>query len=140
MSLQSNLGVRRNRHFAKGSLPSHLNFVYSLAILAIKRHFCHFRQNRHFAKGPFAISFEFLFIVWRFWRLSAISVIFANACISGHISTNHPKENGWFVSKQHTPRIPDRKNPNHWNKNKNFKEFTNTRVIFCPFHPKKISR
>ena len=44
------------------------------------------RQNRHLAKGPFAISFEFLFIVWRFWRLSAISAIFANACISGHIS------------------------------------------------------
>ena len=43
----------------------------------------HFRQNRHFAKGPFAISFEFLFIVW---RLIAISAIFANACISGHIS------------------------------------------------------
>ena len=67
-------------------------FVYSLAILAINCHFCHFRQirhfrqNRHFAKGPFAISFEFLFIVWRFWRLIAISAIFANACISGHIS------------------------------------------------------
>ena len=27
------------------------------------------------------------------------------------MSTNHPKENGWFVSKQHTPRIPDRKTP-----------------------------
>ena len=67
-------------------------FVYSLAILAINCHFCHFRQirhfhqNRHFPKGSFAISFEFLFTVWRFWRLSTISAIFANACISGHIS------------------------------------------------------
>ena len=38
------------------------------------RHFC---QNCHFPKGPFAISFAFLFTVWRFWRLSAISAIFA---------------------------------------------------------------
>ena len=50
----------------------------------------HFRRNRHFPKGPFAISFEFLFVVWRFWRLIAISAIFANACISGHISTHQP--------------------------------------------------
>ena len=49
-------------------------FVY---ILAIKRQFCHFRQNRHFPKVPFAISFEFLFTVWRFWRLIANSAIFA---------------------------------------------------------------
>ena len=35
----------------------------------------HFRQNRHFPKGPFAISFAFLFIIWRFRRLIAI---FAN--------------------------------------------------------------
>ena len=27
------------------------------------------------------------------------------------MSTNHPKENGWFVTKQHTRRIPDRKTP-----------------------------
>ena len=58
-------------------------FVYSLAILAINcyfRHFRqlrHFRQNRHFQKCRFAISFEFLFTVWRFWRLIAISAIFA---------------------------------------------------------------
>ena len=41
----------------------------------------HFRQNRHFPKGPFAISFAFLFIIWRFRRLIAISAkyaIFAN--------------------------------------------------------------
>ena len=25
--------------------------------------------------------------------------------------TNHPKKPGWFVSKQHTRRIPDRKTP-----------------------------
>ena len=49
-------------------------FVYNLAISAIKRHFCHFCQNRHFPTGPFAISFEFMFTVW---RLSAISAIFA---------------------------------------------------------------
>ena len=55
------------------------------------------------------------------------------------MSTNHPKENGWFVSKQHSPRIPDRKTPITETKIKNFKEFTNTTVIFCPFHPKKIS-
>ena len=67
-------------------------FVYSLAILAISRQFCHFRQIRHFRqnrffpKGSFAISFEFLFTVWRFWQLSTISAIFANASISGHIS------------------------------------------------------
>ena len=36
----------------------------------------HFRQNRHFPKGPFAISFAFLFIIWRFRRLIAISAIF----------------------------------------------------------------
>ena len=40
-------------------------FVYTLTILAINRHFWHyrqirlFRQNCHFPKGPFAISFEF---------------------------------------------------------------------------------
>ena len=84
---------RQNRHFSKGPL-CHLIciFVYSLVILAINRQFCHFRQirhfcqNRYFPKGPFAISFEFLFTVWRFWQLGAISAIFANACISGHIS------------------------------------------------------
>ena len=43
-------------------------------------------KNRHFKKGPFAISIEFLFSVWRFWRLIAISAIFSNACISGHTS------------------------------------------------------
>ena len=48
----------------------------------------HFRQNRQFPKGPFAISFEFLSTVWRFWGLIAISAIFANACISGHISVD----------------------------------------------------
>ena len=59
--------------------------------------FCHFRQIRHFCqnchfpKGPFAISFEFLFTVWRFWQLGAISAIFANACISGHISPFDPR-------------------------------------------------
>ena len=86
---------RQNRHLAKGPFAISFEFfVYSLAILAIKRHFCHFRpirhfrQNRHLAKDPFAISFEFLFIVWRFWRLIAISAIFANACISGHISAS----------------------------------------------------
>ena len=47
-------------------------------------HYCFMRWD--FPKGPFAISFEFLFIVWQFWRLIAISAIFANACISGHIS------------------------------------------------------
>ena len=73
--------------FQRAPLPSHLYlFVYSLAILAINCHFCHFCRNRHFAKGPFTMSFEFLFIVWRFWRFIAISAIFANACISGHIS------------------------------------------------------
>ena len=67
--------------FQRAPLLSHFN--YCLLILAIKRQFCHFRQirhfrqNRHFPKGPFAISFEFLFIVWRFWRLIAISAIFA---------------------------------------------------------------
>ena len=58
-------------------------FVYNLAISAINRHFRHFRQirhfrqYRHFPKGPFAIVFEFLFTVWRVWRLIAISGIFA---------------------------------------------------------------
>ena len=87
------LNVYQNRHFPKGPFAMSFEFLfYTLAILANKRHFCHFRQichfrqNRHFAKGPFAISFEFLFILWRFWRLIAISAIFANACISGHIS------------------------------------------------------
>ena len=67
-------------------------FVYSLAILAFNRHFrqiCHFWQNCHFPKGPFTISFEFLFTVWWFWQLIAISAIFANVCISGHISCYH---------------------------------------------------
>ena len=47
----------------------------------------HFRQYRHFPKGPFAISFEFLFIVWRFWRLIAISAIFAKYAIFAEIAT-----------------------------------------------------
>ena len=57
-------------------------FVYNLAISAINCHFCHFsqichfRQYRHFPQGPFAIVFEFLLTVLRFWRLSAISAIF----------------------------------------------------------------
>ena len=87
--------------FQRAPLPSHLNFclvwrfwqlsavsaifanaciwifVYSVTILAINRQFCHFRQNHHFTKGPFAISFELLFTVLRFWRLSANSAIFA---------------------------------------------------------------
>ena len=76
--------------FQRAPFPSHLNFVDSLAILAIKRHFCHFRQirhfrqNRHFPKGPFAISFEFLFTVWRFWQLIAI---FAKYAIFAEIAT-----------------------------------------------------
>ena len=59
----------------------------------------HFRQNRHFPKGPFAISFEFLFTVWRFWQLGAIFAIFANACISGHISDGHSVNDG--IGKDH---------------------------------------
>ena len=47
----------------------------------------HFRQNPHFPKGPFAISFEFLFTVWRFWRLSAISAIFVKYVIFANIAT-----------------------------------------------------
>ena len=60
--------------FQRAPLPCHLNFCCSLAILAFNRHFHqirHFRQNLHFPKGPFANSFEFLFTVWRFWRLRA---------------------------------------------------------------------
>ena len=34
--------------FQRAPFPSHLNFFDSLAILAIKRHFCHFRQIRQF--------------------------------------------------------------------------------------------
>ena len=34
-------------------------------------------------------------------------------------------------------RIKDGKTPITKIKNQNFKEFTITRVIFCPFHPKK---
>ena len=76
---------RQHRHFSKGPL-CHLICIslYHLAILAVKRQFCHFHQichfhqNRHFSKGPFAISFVFLFTVWRFWRLIANSTIFAN--------------------------------------------------------------
>ena len=68
-------------------------FVYSLEILVIKRQFCHFRQirhfrqNRHFPKGPFAISFVFLFTVCWFWRLIAISAIFAKYAIFANITT-----------------------------------------------------
>ena len=68
-------------------------FVYSLEILVIKRQFCHFRQirhfrqNRHFPKGPFAISFVFLFTVCWFWRLTAISAIFAKYAIFANITT-----------------------------------------------------
>ena len=47
----------------------------------------HFRQNPHFPKGPFAISFEFLFTVWRFWRLIAISAIFTKYAIFAEIAT-----------------------------------------------------
>ena len=47
----------------------------------------HFRQNCHFLKGPFAISFAFLFIVWRFRQLSAISAIFATYAIFAEITT-----------------------------------------------------
>ena len=54
------------------------------------RHFCqirHFRQYHHFPKGPFAIVFEFLFTVWRVWRLIAISAIFAKYAIFAKIAT-----------------------------------------------------
>ena len=44
-------------------------------------------QNRHFPKGPFAISFQFLFILWRFWRLIAVSAIFAKFAIFARIAT-----------------------------------------------------
>ena len=47
----------------------------------------HFRQNRHFPKGPFAISFAFLFIIWSFRRLIAISAIFAKYAIFANITT-----------------------------------------------------
>ena len=62
-------------------------FVYSLACLAINRHFWHFRRNRHFPKGPFPISFEFLLTVWRFWRLSTISAIFVKYANFANIAT-----------------------------------------------------
>ena len=79
--------------FQGAPLPSHLNICYSLAILAINHHFCHFRQkrhfrqNRHFPRGPFAISFEYLFTVWQFWRLITISTIFAKNAIFAKIAT-----------------------------------------------------
>ena len=58
-------------------------------------------KNRLFKKGPFAISIEFLFSVWRFWRLIAISAIFSNACISGHTS-KIPREMG-ATKNEHLP-------------------------------------
>ena len=44
-------------------------------------------QNRHFPKGPFAISFQFLFIVWWFRQLIAISAILAKYAIFAKIAT-----------------------------------------------------
>ena len=76
--------------FQRAPLPSPLHFFYTLAILAINPHFPQirrFRQNRHFPKGPFAISFEFLFTVWRFRRLIAVSAIFAKYAIFAKIAT-----------------------------------------------------
>ena len=73
-------------------------FVYNLAILTINCHFRRFRQIRHFCqyshfpKGPFAIVFEFLFTVFRVWRLIAVSAIFAEiavlqrASLSSHLN------------------------------------------------------
>ena len=72
--------------FQRATLPTYLNFCLQFGDCRHFWHFCqirHLRQNRHFPKGPFAIAFEFLFTVW---RLIAISAVFANACISGHIS------------------------------------------------------
>ena len=76
--------------FQRAPMPSYLNFFYTLAILAINRHFPqirHFHQNRHFPKVPFAISIAFLFIIWRFRRLIAISAIFAIYAIFAKIAT-----------------------------------------------------
>ena len=81
---------RQNRHFSKGPFAISFAFFYTLAILAINRHFPqirHFRRNCHFPKGPFAISFAFLFIIWRFRRLIPISVIFAKYAIFTKIAT-----------------------------------------------------
>ena len=65
--------------FQRAPLLSHLNFCSQFGDLAINRHFRHFRQNHHFPipKSPFAISFEFLFTIWQFGSLIAISAIFA---------------------------------------------------------------
>ena len=62
-------------------------FVYNLAILAINRHSFHFRQNCHFQKGPLAMLFDFLFTIWRFWRLIAIPSIFTKYAIFPKITT-----------------------------------------------------
>ena len=40
-----------------------------------------------------------MFIVWRFWRLISISAIFANACISGHISITYAQQNAANAEK-----------------------------------------
>ena len=76
----------------------HIIFFRRFKLFTFFSHLLALLFSRHFAKGPFAISFEFLFIVWRFWRLIAISAIFANACISGHISN-------LFCSKWHNFRL-----------------------------------
>ena len=57
----------------------------------------HFRQNRHFPKGPFAISFAFLFIIWRFRRLIAISAIFAKYAIFASLVINRHFPKGPFA-------------------------------------------
>ena len=68
----------------------HSNFFFNFILWLMKRYKIsarHFRQNRHFPKGPFGISFAFLFIIWRFWRLIAISAIFTKYAIFANIAT-----------------------------------------------------
>ena len=88
-------------------------FVYSLVIVAVNRHFCHFSPKSPLSKGPLCqLIWIFVYILainrhfrhfcpnchfpkgpfaisfeflFTFWRLIVISDIFANSCISEHI-------------------------------------------------------
>ena len=104
---------KENKYKTKQTQNFKVSVIFSFKIPLMSRNACNGEKspdgwqfeldatNRHFKKGPFAISIEFLFSVWRFWRLTAISAIFSNACISGHTS-KIPREMG-ATKNDHLP-------------------------------------
>ena len=84
---------RQNRHFPKGHFVNSFEFLFTVWRFWRLSPFLPFLPNTPFSpksplsKGPlYHLIWIFVHSLAILWRLIAISAVFANACISGHIS------------------------------------------------------